>query len=101
MSNPTSSIVTAPLADIETPLLAVALTESGAVPDSLASFDQATGGALTRAIASRDFKGKRDETVVLYPAGGKAQRVLLVGLGFAYELALVPLHFGTVVGTQR
>src|SRR5881296_3061569 len=87
MSEPASSVVTTPLAAIETPLLAVALAEGTSVPAYLAALDQAAGGVLTRAITSGDFKGKRDETSLLYPAGGKAQRVLLVGMGKAGDVA--------------
>ncbi|MGH8622247.1 MAG: M17 family peptidase N-terminal domain-containing protein [Burkholderiales bacterium] len=42
--------------------------------------DRAAGGALARALASGDFKGKKDETLLLYRAG-PARRVLLVGVG--------------------
>jgi leucyl aminopeptidase len=77
-----STVVASPLGQVETPLLAVALAEGAAtLPASLAGLDQASGGMLTRAFTSGDFKGKRDEAMVLYPGSGKAQRVLLVGMG--------------------
>src|SRR2546430_17425184 len=81
MSKMTGTTLTAPLAQIETPLLAVALAQGGAVPASLAELDRAAGGVVARAITSGDFKGKRDETALLYPSGAKPQRLLLVGLG--------------------
>ena len=101
MSEPASSVVTTPLAAIETPLLAVALAEGTSVPASLAALDQAAGGVLTRAITSGDFKGKRDETSLLYPAGGKAQRVLLVGMGKAGDVTRNTLRRAAAVGGKR
>lgn len=44
--------------------------------------DESTNGALTRAIATGKFEGKKDQTVtILAPAGLSASRVVLVGLG--------------------
>ena len=57
-----STLTTQPFADIETPLLAVAVGTGTAFPPTLATLDQASGGALGRAFASGDFKGKRDES---------------------------------------
>src|SRR2546425_192969 len=74
----TSGVASAPLSQIDTPLLAVALAQGSAVPPSLADLDRAAGGVVARAITSSDFKGKRDETALLYPSGAKPQRVLLV-----------------------
>ena len=101
MSKLTYTIVTAPLASIETPLLAVALTEGTAVPASLAPLDQATGGVLGRAIASGDFSGKRDDTSLLYPAGGKAQRILLVGMGKVAEVTRNSVRRAAAVAAKR
>src|SRR2546426_7623184 len=81
MSELASTVAASPLPQVETPLLAVALAEGSALPASLAGLDQASGGVLSRTVTSGDFKGKRDETLALYPGGGKAQRVLLVGMG--------------------
>jgi len=75
-----SSLITKPLIDIETPLLAIAVPAATELPASLAPIDQVTGGAVVRALASGDFKGKRDETLLAYGTG-KARRVLLVGIG--------------------
>ncbi|HKC46078.1 MAG TPA: M17 family peptidase N-terminal domain-containing protein, partial [Gemmatimonadales bacterium] len=75
-----SSLITKALIEIETPLLAVAVPAMAELAGSLTAIDQATGGAVARALASGDFKGKRDETLLTYGTG-KARRVLLVGLG--------------------
>jgi len=42
--------------------------------------DAATGGIVGK-VLGQDFKGKRGETLVLYPSGLGAQRLVLVGLG--------------------
>src|SRR5205814_9897316 len=81
MSRRTSGVAGAPLSQVETPLLAVAVAQGSAVPASLADLDRAAGGIVARAITSGHFKGKRDETTLLYPSGAKPERVLLVGLG--------------------
>src|SRR2546422_10248450 len=77
----TSGVASAPLSQIDTPLLAVALAQGSTVPPSLADLDRAAGGVVARAVTSGDFKGKRDEAALLYPSGAQPQRVLLVGLG--------------------
>src|SRR2546427_4252891 len=81
MSKMTSGVASAPLSQVDTPLLAVALAQGSVVPASLADLDRAAGGVVARAITSGDFKGKRDETTLLYPGAAKSQRVLLVGVG--------------------
>src|SRR5437764_13313703 len=81
MSKMTGTTLTAPLAQIETPLLAVALAQGGAVPPSLAEFDRAAGGIVARAMVSGDFKGKRDETALLYPGGATPLGLLVVSVG--------------------
>ncbi len=96
----TSSITTQPLAQIQTPLLAIALAQGNALPPSLADLDGATGGALARALASGDFKGKKDETLLVYGAG-PAQRVLLVGVGKAAEVGRGALRRAAAVAAKR
>ena len=63
-----------------TPFLAVIVPQQGTLPASLLPLDQAAGGALARAYAAGDLTGKKDEAVLLYPAG-LATRILLVGAG--------------------
>jgi leucyl aminopeptidase len=75
-------------ADLRCDLLAVPVealdASKPALPSRLRALDRATGGALTAAIASGDFAGKKDQTSLLYPGGdGAARRVLLLGLGAA------------------
>src|SRR5213595_405222 len=101
MSEITSTLATAPLAQVETPLLAVALAQGPALPASLAELDRAAGGGLARAIASGDFKGKRDDSLLLYPSGGKAQRILLVGVGKSGEVTRSSIRRAAAVAAKR
>ena len=70
-------------ASLETPLLAVVLPAAPALNDALAAVDSALGGALARTLARRDFRGGRDETLLVVGGEGGVQRVLLVGRGAA------------------
>src|SRR5260370_22959757 len=101
MSEITSSAVAAALASVDTPLLAVALALGSAVPPSLSEFDRAAGGVVGRALTSGDFKGKRDEMVLLYPSGAKPQRLLLVGLGKPGEVTRNSLRRAAAVPPKR
>ncbi|MBM3286626.1 MAG: leucyl aminopeptidase [Candidatus Eisenbacteria bacterium] len=54
----------------------------GADPTAVTeALDKAAGGALRRAIETKDFKGEANEALLLYPTQGPARRILLVGLG--------------------
>ena len=65
----------------DAPLLVLALPSGATLTPALTALDASLGGALGRSLERRDFRGARDETLVL-PGGAKgAQRVLLVGLG--------------------
>ena len=87
--------------EIETPLLAVLLPTMPGLPASLAALDKAGGGAVGRAFASGDWKGKRDETALVYPAGGKAQRVLLVGMGKGEDVDRNTIRRAAAVAAKR
>lgn len=84
---------------IETPLLALIVPEGG-LPTTLRALDQRLGGALDRVIAAGDFKGKRDETVMLYPGSGPA-RVLLVGIGTVAEDVTGAIRRAAAVAGKR
>src|SRR5438034_10475928 len=101
MSKMTSGVASAPLSQVETPLLAVALAQGSVVPASLADLDRAAGGVVARAITSGDFKGKRDETTLLYPGAAKPQRVLLVGLGKPGEVTRTTIRRAAAVAAKR
>src|SRR2546422_688109 len=97
----TSAVATVALPQIEPPLLAVALAQGADVPASIAALDKAAGGLLARAITSGDFKGKRDETSLLYPPAGKPQRILLVGVGKASEVTRNAMRRAAAVAARR
>jgi leucyl aminopeptidase len=80
--------------------LVVAVAEDRALTPAAATLDETTGGALTRAMESSRFTGKRDQFLsVLAPAGLTAGRILLAGIGNpdeADELQLEALGGGVV-----
>jgi leucyl aminopeptidase len=64
--------------------LIVGVTEGDAFSGPAAEVNGATGGALKRAIAGGKFSGKSGQVLdLLAPAGVKASRVILAGLGKA------------------
>src|SRR5438093_435612 len=101
MSKMTSGVASAPLAQVDAPLLAVALAQGSALPTSLADLDRAAGGVVARVITSGDFKGKRDETTLLYPTGAKPERILLVGLGKPGEVTRTAIRRAAAVAAKR
>jgi leucyl aminopeptidase len=82
-----------------TPLLALAVP-AGPLPASLGPVDSALGGGLGRVYASGDFTGKKDETVLLHPAGATA-RVLLVGLGKPAESGRGMIRRSAAIAAKR
>src|SRR6266699_75862 len=101
MSKMTRGVASAPLAQLDAPLLAVALAQGSVLPTSLADLDRAAGGVVARVITSGDFKGKRDETTLLYPTGAKSERVLLVGLGKPGEVTRNAIRRAAAVAARR
>ncbi len=62
--------------------LVVGALEGGKLTDAASAVDEATGGALSRAIAANRFRGQLGHSLeLLVPAGVKATRVILAGLG--------------------
>jgi len=82
-----------------TPLLALAVP-AGPLPASLLPVDAALGGALARVYASGDFTGKKDEVLLLHPAGPTA-RVLLVGLGKPAESGRGMIRRSAAIAAKR
>ena len=95
-----STVSAKPLAQIETPLLAVAVSLGSNLPASLAELDRASGGVLARAWGAGDYKGKRDETLLVY-GSGKAQRILLVGVGKTGDVTRGALRRAAAVAAKR
>src|ERR1700685_1144454 len=62
--------------------VAVGVVEGGVLTPSAEALDKATAGALKRALGSSRFTGKRGQILeILAPAGLRASRILLAGLG--------------------
>jgi leucyl aminopeptidase len=100
MANLEYTIVRADPAEIATPLLVLPHFEGEPVPTGAAAeIDRELRGQITRLIERGDFKGKKDEAVVLYPAEGAigAERLVLVGLGKRTDYSLERLR--RAVGT--
>ncbi len=68
-------------ATLDTPLLVIALARNASLPAPLGTLDQSLGGALSRSLSRRDFRGDRDEVLHLTGTEGGPKRILLVGLG--------------------
>lgn len=92
MSDPTQAGKVAPrqfdidtthaaLESLDTPLLAVILPSSPELHESLKGVDGALNGALSRTLSRRDFRGARDETLLIVGGDKGIQRLLLVGRG--------------------
>jgi len=67
--------------------LVVAATEGGKLLPAAAAADKEAGGALTRGLGFSRFTGKSGQVLeVLAPAGVKASRLVVVGLGAASDV---------------
>ncbi len=66
----------------------VLLVSEGEMPSGLwQQADQATGGAIARALEAAEFKGQRGKTCTILAPGAGLSRVILVGLGKPAEFA--------------
>src|SRR5580698_6700429 len=54
--------------------------------------DEATGGAIARALAAAEFKGAKGKTCMILAPGAGLSRVLAVGLGKPAELKQLVLN---------
>ncbi len=64
--------------------LVIGALDGGVLDATAARVDEATGGAVSRAIESSRFTGKANQTLMLVaPAGIAASRVMVLGLGAA------------------
>jgi len=90
---------TAP-ASLDTPLLVVVLPADAALDAELAPVDEVLQGALGRTLARRDFRGGRDETLLLVGGESGIRRVLLVGRGSAAPTRAVARRAAAVAARQ-
>ncbi|MCW2248388.1 leucyl aminopeptidase [Azospirillum fermentarium] len=73
--------------------LAVTVAAGGTLGTTGKTVDDATGGALTRAMAAGRFAGKREETLtILAPHGLELSRIVLIGLGKAEQVDALTLQ---------
>jgi len=98
MTFETQIVPTAPEAH-PTPFL-ILVVPPGAFPASLGGLDKASGGAISRCYSAGDFRGKKDETALLYPDGPRP-RILLVGTGPLGSDTRNPLRRAVAVGAKR
>jgi leucyl aminopeptidase len=68
-------------ASVDASLLVVILGADPVMTPALAAIDAALGGSLGRTINRRDFRGSRDETLLLVGQDTGIRRALLVGRG--------------------
>jgi leucyl aminopeptidase len=87
------TFISSAAAEVDTDLLCLPVDEGEPVSQAISGLDEATGGAIGRALSSREFQGKCYE-VFLTPIqqGWRATRVALVGCGRAADLNLERLR---------
>src|ERR671913_910895 len=97
-----------PLAEADVQALAVAVFKDEKADEGLLKeLDAAAGGLVRSVLESEELKGKEGETVYLHlpagPAGPKARRILLVGVGERadYRAAQVSQFGGLAVRQLR
>ncbi|MFL5606677.1 MAG: leucyl aminopeptidase [Gemmatimonadaceae bacterium] len=90
----------AALGALDIPLLVVVLPAGATLDAALAPLDATLGGALTRTLERRDFRGGRDETLHLMGAATGPKRVLLLGIGKTTERAGALRRAGAIAARQ-
>lgn len=99
--------ITAVVGDIqsqETPAIAICLVEGSAPPfeRGLSAIDDALSGSLSTILEEGDFRGKRNEVLVLYNTGQLSpKRLLVVGLGEPDELTLNSLREAAATSVKK
>ncbi len=86
-----SLMSTKPLESVETPLLALIVAQGSTT---------AIDPGVERAVAAGDYKGKKDETLLVY-GSGKAQRILLVGIGKTNEITRSSIRRAAAIAARR
>ncbi|HEX3485408.1 MAG TPA: M17 family peptidase N-terminal domain-containing protein, partial [Micropepsaceae bacterium] len=81
--------------------LVVGIAEGGILTDAAVRANEAAGGAIKRALGNSRFKGQAGQSLDLVaPAGVKASRIVLAGLGKpdAFDAAAAERLAATIVG---
>ena len=87
-------------ASVETPLLVIVLPQPPVLDTALLDVDRALGGALSRSILRRDFRGGRDETMLVIGGDSGTQRALMVGRG-ALPLTRTSARRAAAIGARQ
>ena len=85
-------ISTRALANVDSPLVAI-LVAQGAQPPF-------KDPALERAMGSGDYKGKKDEALLIY-GSGKTERILLVGVGKTSDVTRSAVRRAAAIASKR
>ena len=73
--------------------LVIGVFEGKKLQGIAADVDKKTGGSLSRAISTKDFKGKKDEAIrLIAPNGLKINEIILFGLGKENDIAPLSLE---------
>jgi leucyl aminopeptidase len=88
-----ATLLTSAPAEVDTDLLVLPVVEEEPISQAIPGLDHATGGAVARALSSREIQGKPYE-LFLTPVlqGWRAARVAVVGCGRAGDLNLERLR---------
>jgi leucyl aminopeptidase len=98
------STISAAPATAATPLLVLFLYEGEAeLAGPVAAVDERLGGAMRRVLAAGDFRGKKEESLLLYPRTGEvpAERVLLIGAGKREDYTPERLRRGVGIAVRQ
>ncbi|HWC74726.1 MAG TPA: leucyl aminopeptidase [Gemmatimonadales bacterium] len=88
-----TTIATQPPLNAATPLLALIVAQGFTPPKD---------PSIERAVASGDYKGKKDETLLVYGSGGgKAERILLVGVGKPADITRASIRRAAAIAAKR
>jgi len=92
-SSPVVTLATSAVAEVESDLVILPMFEGESVVNAVPGLSDATGGAIERALASKEIQGKPYE-LFLTPVvrGWRAARVALVGAGPASDFTLERLR---------
>src|SRR5512138_2475590 len=77
-------------------LLAIPFGDNPSLGDQLAGLDRALGGAMSRAIDAKYFRGAKDEVFHVSGAADTAARVILIGTGSQTDRAAALRRAGSI-----
>jgi leucyl aminopeptidase len=90
----------ATLGTLGAPLLVIVLPSGGSLDASTTALDESLGGALSRSLERRDFRGDRDELLHLVGGASGPARILLVGMGKGAARVGALRRAGTIAARQ-